>query len=448
MATISHHVYSHYDPEERELLEKETGQLDEPEDDLTSDEAWKREASKASRPVKKPPPRFVSAVRPYDDWMMSKPTHSTTLDTSQNALGNSLSSWYRSLNRKADNNTTNTTNPTTQNSENVKSNSSLPSAPSSSSQAMERSSSSHIMIPKESRSKNNWFIMNALSTTSPPARPVSAPSLSDILDRDPPPVPSQGKKFTPPVWMEIGPSNKGFELLQRSGWNEGEALGPTVARRKPETDLHLTDESDEMIPLSDKSKGKAQESPRNSSAIRQRRVEVKVEGYDDVSELRDVTVIDLTASDSETEDIEILENVEVSSTDAFSAEQQAGSSATSMPSTNINHAENGHSETMSIDESIYEPTALLTPIPTVLKSDRLGIGLKAKTVGPYKASMKRVTHNAAALATHMKAAEESRKRIQKFGRGRRGLERKHRKEQEERNRLLSEIKGLNVTIPP
>ena len=39
--------------------------------------------------------------------------------------------------------------------------------------------------------------------------------------------------------------------------------------------------------------------------------------------------------------------------------------------------------------------ALLTPLPTVLKPDRLGIGLKAKMVGPYKASQKRVTHNAA-----------------------------------------------------
>ncbi|KAF9046738.1 hypothetical protein BJ165DRAFT_1473925 [Panaeolus papilionaceus] len=436
MATTSHHIYSHYDPEERELLEKQTGQLEDTEDDITPEEAWKREASRASRPVKKPSPRFVSAVRPYDAWMMSKPEASTSLDTSQNALGNSLSGWYRSLSRNSENNAT--FNPTTQKSEQVKSNSNpstLPSAPSSSSRSIQGLSSSHNLIPKESRTKNNWFIMNAISTTSPPARPVPAPSLSDILDRDPPPVPSKEKKFTPPVWLEIGPSNKGFELLQRSGWNEGEALGPTVIRRKPPPDLVLTDE---MIPLSDKGKGKARQNHSNSPVIGQRRVEVKVEGYDDVSELRDVTVIDLTASDSETEDVEISENV-----DAVSAEQQ--SSTTTAASTS---AENGHSETTSVDASIYEPMALLTPIATVLKSDRLGIGLKAKTVGPYKASMKRVTHNAAALSAHMRAAEESRKRIQKFGRGRRGLERKHRQEQEERNRLLSEIKGLNVTIPP
>jgi len=93
-----------------------------------------------------------------------------------------------------------------------------------------------------------------------------------------------------------------------------------------------------------------------------------------------------------------------------------------------------------LDPSPYARKALLTPIATVLKSDRLGIGLKAKTVGPYKASQKRVTHNAAALAAHVKAAEESRKRKQVFGRGHKGFERQRRRDEDKRKALLAELK--------
>jgi hypothetical protein len=81
--------------------------------------------------------------------------------------------------------------------------------------------------------------------------------------------------------------------------------------------------------------------------------------------------------------------------------------------------------------------ALLTPLPTVLKSDRLGIGLKAKTFGPYKASQKRVTHNAAALAAHVKENEERKLFKQKVGRGSRGFARAEKRESEKRKGLLA-----------
>jgi len=84
---------------------------------------------------------------------------------------------------------------------------------------------------------------------------------------------------------------------------------------------------------------------------------------------------------------------------------------------------------------------LLTPIATVLKSDRLGIGLKAKTLGLYKTSQKRVTHNAAALAAHVKAAEETRRRMKEHGRGRRGYEKQRRMEEERRKAMLAFLKG-------
>ena len=56
-----------------------------------------------------------------------------------------------------------------------------------------------------------------------------------------------------------------------------------------------------------------------------------------------------------------------------------------------------------------KPTVLLSPLSTVLKSDRLGIGLKAKTEGPYRSSVKHVTPTAAALAAPAKVSEDLRR---------------------------------------
>ena len=42
----------------------------------------------------------------------------------------------------------------------------------------------------------------------------------------------------------------------------------------------------------------------------------------------------------------------------------------------------------------------------IWKSDRLGIGFKTKTECPYRSSVKRMTHNAAALVAHLNAAED------------------------------------------
>jgi hypothetical protein len=257
--------------------------------------------------------------------------------------------------------------------------------------------------------------MNAIQ--SEPSSSTSIPSLAEILDRDPPPLPSQ-KRYTPPVWLEIGPSNKGFGLLQKSGWNEGEALGPAVVRRKP---LEHLLPADELFERRDKGKAKLGQKPSSSIILRKEIREVKLRGMDDVTELRQVDVIDLS----------------VCSDDARS---DSGSSVED----GITHEEAsppGSVQTPQNHESDYEPKALLTPIPTVLKSDRLGIGLKAKTVGPYKASKKRVTHNAAALATHIKIAEESQRRKELFGRGRRGLERWHRKENEHRQAMIAYLKS-------
>jgi len=76
-------------------------------------------------------------------------------------------------------------------------------------------------------------------------------------------------------------------------------------------------------------------------------------------------------------------------------------------------------------------------LPTVLKADRLGIGLKAKTEGPYRQSKKRVTHNAAALAAHIRTAEEMRRKKAEVGRGKRGYAKMHRREEDRRKLMLA-----------
>ena len=135
---------------------------------------------------------------------------------------------------------------------------------------------------------------------------------------------------------------------------------------------------------------------------------------DGVSELRNTEVIDLTLSDSDSDDSSMkVEDGKLEDQDGFT-------------------------DDIPTD---HGGVALLTPIATRLKSDRLGIGLKAKTTGPYKVSQKRVTHNAAALTAHIRAAEENRRRMREHGRGRRGHKRQRRKEEEERKAMLASLKS-------
>jgi len=223
-------------------------------------------------------------------------------------------------------------------------------------------------------------------------------------------------------------------MLQRSGWNEGEALGPDVVRRKP-VQAMLPD--DDVIPSTTDVKGKGKtrrKHPSTAISTRQETLEIKVEDMDDVSEIRQVNVIDLTLSDSDlnsNSDQDDYDDVDESDSGLVEGENFKQEGSPRGPQTQDHMPHN----------PAYARKALLTPIATVLKSDRLGIGLKAKTVGPHKASQKRVTHSAAALAAHVKAAEESRKRRKHFGRGKRGFEKQHRREEENRKAMVAYLKG-------
>ncbi|KAG2129493.1 hypothetical protein DEU56DRAFT_496438 [Suillus clintonianus] len=356
MATVAHHIRSDYDPADRERLEEETGQIP-----IDEEEQWNT-APTFSAARRAPPPSFVPARIQYDEWGSAiSLTHAESLNAP--APDSRTSEWYRALTRDSSGNQP-------------------PARPSST------PTSEAPKLKKEATTKNNWFIKRALQSepTSKPSSP--APSLADLLARDPPPLPSE-ERFVPPVWLAIGPSNKGFNLLQKRGWNEGEGLGAHVARsRRPRSPAHMFNDAE---PISHAPSLRGTSMPAGDQKSR------------DIL-LPDV-VIDLTQSESEDED------------DLESFHQSPF-----LPST----TSDPHSQ-----------KSLLTPIPTILKSDRLGIGLKAKTEGPYKQSRKRVTHNQAALASHIRAAEELRRKRAEVGRGRRGFAKVRKREENERKHMLA-----------
>jgi hypothetical protein len=358
MATTSFTIHSHYDPAQREKLERETGQVPDPED-VDPAEAWEAEATLTFKRQLAPPPRFVPAAG----------ASTSAPPPISNKPGSDVAGWYRSLTK----------------TEKGPAGRSLPSVESAAGPSPQT-----VSRTLERRDKNNWFIMNAITSEPPPAA-AATPTLADILARDPPPLPHE-EKYTPPVWLAIGPANKGFTMLQNSGWSEGEALGPDIARRP----VALRDGAPED--MTSTSGGHTQVQPLIKDEILDRRF-----GTPDEAVEREIT--DLSLSDSESSE---ESDVDEDNTVPTTAKQAEGSRK-----------------------------ALITPIATILKSDRLGIGLKAKTVGPYKTSQKRITHNAAAMLAHTKAAEELRKQKKRDGRGHRGFARRRKVEEANRAALLA-----------
>ncbi|KAI6147237.1 hypothetical protein BKA82DRAFT_9700 [Pisolithus tinctorius] len=390
MATLSHVIRSEYDPADRERFERETGQVLDG-DSLT--DPWQTESSFSAHRRLRAAPSFVPATIPYDEWGQNYSSQSadrpsaTTTGTSTGTTTH----WYRSLVR------TKTSTPS-------KSLTPLPPRPCTVPPPEDVSVSVRKKTLREGINKNNWFIARALRSEPDVNAPSPPSSLADILTRDPPPLPSQGR-YKPPVWLHIGPTNKGFAMLQRSGWSEGEGLGAHAARRT------------EAVKLG---KEEVKDAP-SLSACRDNVGLAKGKDPSVVAPERAATnVIDLTQSDSESEE-EPDEDLE-----------------TFEPTTM-----HERTSTQSLDEASapHSQKSLLTPIPTVLKADRLGIGLKAKTEGPYKRSKKRVTHNAAALAAHIRASKEMQRKKAEVGRGSKGFARLHRREEERRKSMLAYLNG-------
>lgn len=365
MATTAHIIRSEYrEEEDKARLEVETGQFGA---DADIEDPWLTANTFGVSKRVLNPPRFVPAVVIHDDWeSIARPSDQTKQTSSETDLREDVSSWYRSLERKTPSGSG--------------SGSRISSSPPLTGQITEPTVKKRLV-----KDKSNWFIARALEneasrslTAIPPLTPPTS-TLADILQRDPPPDPSE-KPFVPPVWLAIGPGNRGFEMLSKSGWEEGEALGKNAPRRGI---------------------GYRHREPRPIAA------EASTLTADTITK----DVIDLTISDDEEEFV-------------FSR-------------TALEHSEKQENTEVTSDDIDHNPRALLTPLPTILKSDRLGIGLKAKTQGPYRESVKRVTHSQRALAAHVHANEALRATKKRVGRGRRGFEKGKRKEEQDRKNLLS-----------
>lgn len=356
MATVTHIICSHYDPADREKLEHETGQTNNDQSD-----PWQTESSFSAQRRIRAAPTFVPATISYDEWGVPLHTSSPTAAPEKpDQSSTSTAEWYRSLTAAT-------------------SSREVPLPRPASARSPRCQDTRPPQIPhRENITKNDWFISKVLRS-EPSTKPSSpAPSLADLLARDPPPLPSEGR-YAPPVWLHIGPSNRGFGMLQRSGWNEGEGLGAHVVRQV----AHASD-APSCVKMEEDATG-AQNTPE---------------------------VIDLTLSGSEASE-DAFEECDVIHGSVQTQAYSEGASASSLQK------------------------SLLTPLPTILKADRLGIGLKAKTEGPYKQSKKRVTHSAAALAAHIRSAEEMRRNKAIVGRGKRGFAKIHKREEQRRKAMLA-----------
>ncbi|TBU27042.1 hypothetical protein BD311DRAFT_761250 [Dichomitus squalens] len=387
MATVTHYIYSHSDPpnqkEDEEVVQEQA------EEDQR--DPWLTESTFGVNRRLKNAPRFVPAIVSYDEVNNMMGSASSSLPRAEEPAPSShVGEWYRSLPRAS---SAPVIGPQASPPARVD-----PSSSSSSQPTLDVPPAQTLVAPP-SEKKNDWFttrsIMSAPSSLH--VTPVPAPTLADILSREPPPERKE-QPFVPPVFLHIGPSNKGFAMLQQSGWSEGEALGAAAPRRS------LTQNAREKRPartiLDDR-----------ELSIKTEELEVAVGTDDDIREVRHVDVVDLTLSDSDEESSDV-------ETDVRRGVGLPDSSAAAVS---------------------HNPKALLTPLATVLKTDRLGIGLKAKTVGPFKESKKRVTHNQAALAAHAKANEDMRMRKALFGRGARSFARIAKAEAESRKRLLASL---------
>lgn len=407
MATVARYIYSHYDPPRKPLLEHHSPDDEDRTGETHNEEfdPWLTESAFGAQQRVARAPQFVPAIVSYDEVndMIGSPTEAQQLRAmrrGEDVEKEDVAGWYRSLARS---NTASGKNTPPIGASLISSSETLASPSPTTSIAVDANAK------QVKPMKNDWFIRRALcdehQRSSAPSTPPS--TLADILSRDPP-AQSKENALRPPVFLTLGPSNRGFGMLERKGWREGEALGPYVARKEPAT----------VVEGGGKEKGKGKERAVDGEglAVTEERREVAYGSDGEVSEVRTVEVVDLTLSDSEVSATGDDESIDT---------------------------ENQHTPSASLAQTLplLSPSgkALFTPLPTVLKSDRLGIGLKAKTEGPYKQSKKRVTHSQAAMVAHIRAAEEMKKMKKVMGRGSRAFARIAKKEEEKRKRLLASL---------
>ncbi|KAF8713153.1 hypothetical protein RHS03_00923, partial [Rhizoctonia solani] len=227
MATQAFTIVSHYDKTGDEIsgtVEKEAV--------LSSDidALWESEAGPSNISLKRRiPPRFVPASNLNTSTYSEKaPEHAVKTET------NEIASWYAGLSRSQT--------PAKQ------------PEPSSRAEPPPVESAAKSKLPKPN--KNDWFIHRALSNVPKDAGPVQKSSLADMLQQAPPCLENP---VQPPVFLHLGPNNRGWGMLQRHGWEEGRPLGlgsapvtpsasiPSTPSHEPSTPASQTDDQEQSV---------------------------------------------------------------------------------------------------------------------------------------------------------------------------------------------------------
>ena len=97
MATVTHYIYSHYDPEDREKLERETSQIEEGEAEA---DPWETVSTFSAQRRVAQAPSFVPAAISYDELnnIIGAPAHPQPA-APQPSSTSEIGGWYRSLAR-------------------------------------------------------------------------------------------------------------------------------------------------------------------------------------------------------------------------------------------------------------------------------------------------------------------------------------------------------------
>jgi hypothetical protein len=169
------------------------------------DALWESEAGPSNISLKRRiPPRFVPATNAYSV-VEGRGVPGSTAKVETSGVG----SWYAGLSR-------------------AHTPSKQPEPPS---KAADSPATQNIPKPKPPKpTKNDWFIRRALSNVPVDTTPVRSNSLADMLEQAPP---SLEKPVQPPVFLHLGPNNRGWGMLQRHGWEEGQPLGLGSAPATP-----------------------------------------------------------------------------------------------------------------------------------------------------------------------------------------------------------------------
>jgi len=380
MSLVCHTIVSSHDPVDNEPIDQEVD---------IDQEQWRIGAAlaPAKRLHLRPVPNFVPARLETDEYGMPKrnPIRPSSIPSNNNSQ--EVSSWYRSLTSRA------------KGKQRTISPAPLAgSAPSSSHKPESSMEAANSFTPR-----SDWFSSQPVKHHEEP--PASTSTLSDLLSRNPPPLPSE-PAFIPPVFLYIGPSNKGFNMLQRKGWREGEGLGSGRIELTPRWGIGMN---------------KALE----SSFIADQKKNLHFPGAAVKEE-----IIDLTLSDSE----QVPPTPEV--LDLTISDDESEASDTETEEEQYEEVEDGNVHPSVRQQSSSHGTTLITPIATTLKADRLGIGLKTKRRGAAKA--KAITHTSAAIAAHIRTSNQTRKEFKaRYGRGSRGFARAKRKEETDRVNMLA-----------